>query len=920
MTMTTKMRLFSRLRALGIFFLWPCLFLVLLLLGGLFFTPAQAQEEEPESLCVVLALDSSGSMERNDPAGLRFTSAQLFVALLDNGDQVGLIDFSTGSVPLTNGLVTINGPDDKVDLIGLLAPTPPEGYTDIKAALEDASVMLTDAEGCGARTLVLLTDGEPEIESKPPEYEDEALAVAGELGVPVMSIALTQEGESVFLQQLSGATDEPGIVIPAADLDVLSLLKDRTISGGEGVSVPADVVLSIDPALVPYIDQVSFVVSMSPGVQATLIAPDGSSISPDDPNVTFSQITSRFAVYTIVEPTGGDWTFSLGGEGRALARAVLRSRLRVSPVAPGPYHPQGRPMHIVTSLIEEDPDGTPITLIGDATFSAVIRRPDGTREALDLLYDDGTHEDAVAGDGDFTGLYVSTDLPGVYEITLRGRKGAIPATGRLRVTVVPFPKLAIESPEVGLHEVRSEPLELSVALTDAEPATLDQGDVVAEITGPDGRVEELPMVVADDKTRYIGSYLPPADGEYTVRFALADASYKGVAYQAEASQTFSVVLIPTVTILDEVVDLGMIEKSQMAKGATVNLRASSTSRSPEPVSVTLAGAPGVTLVDVQPAELGSLQETRLVLTLQGADVEPGDYEATLTIATRDEIDLGRRQVPLRFTVYVPMLTIENDETTFDLGEIRVDQLKGARRVQLDVHSTSFQGEPLVVDSVTGVEGVEASLSVDTVPPDKTTKVDLTLDLPQDLKEGEYRAVVNLSTREWMEVSPSAVTVIWTVTPIPWIELYGIPVALGALAFSILLIVLGTTIRRLQVKRPWGTLVAVRVPPGEPKENYSLEQQSDRRGQVSVGRRRRSRIRLKHFSVEPRHAVIFAKKQKMTDPLTGKSSRQKVCLVRNLGKGVVEVGGVRLKEGQVSQPLYDNAPVIMGNFEFQWREK
>lgn len=923
--MTTKTRLFSRSRTLGIFARWLCL--SLLLLGGAFSPSVQAQEEKPESLCVVLALDSSGSMEWNDPQGLRFTSAQLFVALLDYGDRVGLIDFSTGSESLTEGLVTINGPADKVALIELLAPEPPEGYTDIKAALEDAAAMLTDVEGCGARTLVLLTDGEPEIESKYPEYEDEALAVAGELDVPVMSIALTQAGESVFLQQLSMATDEPGIVIPAADaealldayLDLLSLLKDRTISGGEGVSAPADVVLPIDPALVPYIDQISFVVSMSPGVEAELIAPDGTPVSPDAPGVSFSQITPRFAVYTIVEPVGGDWTFRLEGDGRALARAVLRSRLRVSPVAPGPFHPQGRPMHIVTSLIEEAADGTTTTLIGEATFSAVIRRPDGTREALDLLYDDGTHEDAIAGDGDFTGLYVNTDLPGVYEITLSGRKGAIPATGRLRVTVVPFPELTIESPEAGLHEVRSEPLAFSVALTGAEPVTLDRGDIVAEITGPDERAVKLPLVAADGETRYTGSYLPLTDGEYTIRFALAGAYYRGVAYQTEASQMFSVVLIPTVTILDEVVDLGMIEKAQMAKGATVNLRGLSTSQSPEPLSVTLAGVPGVTLVDVQPAELGPVQETRLVLTLQGADVEPGDYEATLTFAAREGVDLGRRQIPLRFTVYVPVLTIENDETTFDLGEIRVDQLKGARRVQLDVHSTSFKGEPMVVDSVTGVEGVEAALSVDTVPPGKTTKVDLTLNLPQDLEAGEYRAVVNLSTREWMEVSPSAVTVIWSVAPIPWIELYGIPVGLGGAAFAILLIVLGVAIRRWQIKRPWGVLAAIRVPPGEPKEDYSLEQ-SDRSGQISVGRRRRSRIRLNHFSIEPRHAVIFAEKQKVTDPLTGKSSRKKVCLIRSVSEGLVEVGGIRLKEGQVSYPMQDNTPIRLGDFEFQWREK
>jgi hypothetical protein len=910
--------------------------LVLFLLGGVFLSPSRAQDEDqPESLCVVLALDSSGSMEWNDPDGLRFTAAQLFVALLDTGDQVGLIEFSTGSHALTDGMVTINSPADKRALIDLLAPKPPEGYTDIKAALEEAAVMLSEAEGCGTRNLVLLTDGEPEIEADYPEYEEDALAVARELDVPVMSIALTPEGQSVFLQDLSAATDSPGIVIPAADagalldayLDVLSLLKDRTISGGEAVRAPTEVVLSIDPALQPYIDQASFVVSMSAGVTGTLIAPDGTVVSPDDPNVIFSQISPRFAVYTIIEPPGGDWTFRLEGGGQVLARAVLRSRLRVSSVGPGPFHPQGRPMLIVANLIEETADGTPVILIGEATFSAEIRQPDGTREALDLLYDDGTHSDVKASDGDFTGLYVNTDQAGVYEITLRGRKGAIPATGRLRVTVVPFPKLAIEMPEAGQHELRGEPMDFSVLLTDAEPASLDRGEVVAEITTPDGRAVDLPLVADEEKTQYTGSYLPPADGEYTVRFALADARYKGVAYEAEASQTFSVVLVPTVTLLDEVIDLGMVERGQMAKGVLVNVRASSTSQATEPVTVSLAGAPGVTLVDVQPAELGPVQETRLVLTLQGAEVEPGPYEATLTITARDGVDLARRQIPLRFELHAPALTIENEETTFDLGEIRTDELGGARQIELHINSSSVEEEPLIVESVAGVEGTEVALSVDTVPPGETTDVDLAVNLPGGLDEGEYQIEVTLSTREWVEFTSNTVTVAWSVAAVPWVEIYGLLVALGSLALLAALLVAIMAIRRAMVQRPWGILMAVRVPPGALKKDYPLVG-SDRRGRIFVGSRRRCQVRLKHDSIEPIHAVIFARKRKMPeapDPFasTGTSKKAKnikrpVCFIRNVGKGVVVVGGVRLNEGQVSPPIQSKTQITIGDYEFQWR--
>jgi len=525
--------------------------LVWLLLTALALGPAlpsnvQAQQSTADSLCVVLALDASGSMESNDAGGMRFTAARLFVALLDSGDRVGLVQFSTGSQALTDGLATMSGPADKTALIARLAPTPPGGYTDVMAGLSEAAAMLSDAQGCGARTVVLLTDGKPEIEAHYAAYEDDALAVARDLGAPVMSIALTAAGESPFLLRLADATDPPGAVLPAADastlldayLDVLSRLKDRTLAGSGSAQAPADVTLPLDPALAPYVEQASFVVSTPPGVTPTLIAPDGSPLSPDAPGVSFSQTDPRFAVYTVVAPAGGEWAFRLEGAGQAQARAVLRSRLRVAPVGPGPFHPLDAPLPIVANLIERAEDGTATTLIGEAAFSALVLRPDGSREALDLLYDDGTHGDALAGDGDFTALYVNTDLPGVYEITLRGHKGVIPVTGQLWVSVTPFPALTVELPQAGLHEIRDEPLALSVALGGAEPPVLDQGRLVAQVTTPDGRTDEVTLTASDDGTRYSGNYQPTSDGDYGVRFVPVEALYKGMAYEAQAVQTF----------------------------------------------------------------------------------------------------------------------------------------------------------------------------------------------------------------------------------------------------------------------------------------------------------------------------------------------------------------------------------------------
>ena len=348
--------------------------------------------------------------------------------------------------------------------------------------------------------------------------------------------------------------------------------------------------------------------------------------------------------------------------------------------------------------------------------------------------------------------------------------------------------------------------------------------------------------------------------------------------------------------------------------------ASSTSQQAEPITVTLAGVPGLTLVDVQPSELGPVQQTRLALTLQGTDVAPGIYEATLTIAARDGVDLGNRQIPLRFNLYVPVLTIGNKDLTFDLGRIRVDRLGEARQIQLDIHSSSTQAEPLRVESVVGVEEVETALSVDTLPPNKTTKVDLTLNLPQDLEAGEYEATIDLSTGEWVELTPNTVTVIWSVESIPWLELYGLPLVLGLLIIVLILISI-LVVRRLRVQRPFGALMAVSTPPNVPKQDYPLHR-SDRRGRVFVGRRRRCQIRLNHPSIRPRHAAFFARLHKVTEPdetsLNMTTVKKPMCFVRNLGMGVVMIDGVRLRDGQVSLPIQDKARIKIGDFEFQWR--
>jgi hypothetical protein len=126
------------------------------------------------------------------------------------------------------------------------------------------------------------------------------------------------------------------------------------------------------------------------------------------------------------------------------------------------------------------------------------------------------------------------------------------------------------------------------------------------------------------------------------------------------------------------------------------------------------------------------------------------------------------------------------------------------------------------------------------------------------------------------------------------------------------------------------LLPQRVPPGALELDYRLHQ-SDWRGRVFVGSQKGSQVELAHPSIRPRHAVILVETQTVTEPV-GRPPRpsassglgpmtmtKPVCLVRNLGDGLVQVGGARLLAGQSSPPLKRGTRIKLGEFEFEWRE-
>lgn len=522
----------------------------LILISAAWFTKfPQTNPEQASQITVLLIVDNSGSMETSDPTGLRFTAVSLFASLLDPGDSLSLILFANESEVITNGIVTLDSQNVGGRLLENFKPPAADGYTNVKAALVNAGTLLDQANLSRGNNvvIVLLTDGKPEIQNPYPQYEKQTLALARSLDVPVMAIALTSAAQTPFLDQLAVLTK--GSVVAARDasdlldayLQVLGQIKDRTVINGEKFTGSNS--MMIEPALAPYINKLTFVSAKPEHIELTLLGPDGQEVTSDRSS------DGHYSIFILENPAGGEYSLHLQGGGEARAWAIFQSRLRVQMISPGTIHPLYRDLPIIVNLLEETPNGGFIKIIGDANFTASVMSPDGKITSLDRFYDDGTHGDVVAGDGNYTRLFPSPNLGGTYLITIEVWKGVVPVQAETQVKVVKFPEFVVDSPAERI-EIRDNLVELRVHLNTA--TSFDQGEVIARITNPSGEVEEVLM---RGNGVYVAGYLPVEDGKYHVTFETRAVKYQGVEYQTSMERTFDVTIVRFINVAVQKIDV-----------------------------------------------------------------------------------------------------------------------------------------------------------------------------------------------------------------------------------------------------------------------------------------------------------------------------------------------------------------------------
>ncbi len=165
-----------------------------------------------EGLTAILVLDTSGSMEENDPGEFRKRAAKEFVDQLTPKDQVAVLAF--GPVRFLQEEFT-SDPEllrKAIDQVGI------DGGTPLYDALSGAVAHLAASEG-KRRAIIVLTDGEDSGSSK--SLEDVITEAKAE-NIPNFAIGLGENVDFSPLRRLARKTD--GTFIAATDAEQLTNL------------------------------------------------------------------------------------------------------------------------------------------------------------------------------------------------------------------------------------------------------------------------------------------------------------------------------------------------------------------------------------------------------------------------------------------------------------------------------------------------------------------------------------------------------------------------------------------------------------------------------------------------------------------------------------------------------------------------
>lgn len=261
---------------------------------------------------IIAIVDSSGSMNKTDPRGLRLSALRMIVDSLGGGQRLGLVEFDDKARVLADpaGLGSLDSAE-RQRLRQSVVAIDAAGGTSIRGALQQAKVLTVDP---ATTTWVLLTDGM----DRGWRGETDGLVPQG---VKVHSIAFSSEADRESLARLSRETG--GIAETAANADDLHRIVGSLFGAAEGdevVLVRSGTIRSGEKVVHEVIvehgqSQTEFRVTW-PGsdVDLRLIDPQGHSLDIDEAvRSGFGVEADTYDLIRIEQPLAGTWRAELSG-------------------------------------------------------------------------------------------------------------------------------------------------------------------------------------------------------------------------------------------------------------------------------------------------------------------------------------------------------------------------------------------------------------------------------------------------------------------------------------------------------------------------------------------------------------------------------------------------------------------------------
>ena len=395
--------------------------LIVLLVGS---NPyAEAQQPIVGRPDVRILIDISGSMKQSDPTNLRAPALELIVQLLPPGSKAGVWLFGDGVKTLMPHMV-IDEAWRKRAIESVRAIDNSGQRTNIPAAVDAALYDIDRLDPDFRTSIVLLTDGKVDVSSSAiansnaaRQMLEQQAPLLGETGVPVHTIALSNDADWAFLRRLAEVTR--GLAEKAETADLLTRVFLQAL---EMVAPTARVPIQGGEFLID--DGVSQFTALifSEGeerAEVALVSPTLETLAPQDNDPSIRWFTNeKFSLVTVYSPMSGRWRLVAPSSDQNMITVISNLSIDVDPL-PNSI-PLDQPAELGLRLVDSEGIIRDPALL--SVFEVVIdlAGPGGFSEVIDV-----SERYPSPPSGEYRIAIPAFNVPGVHVITARVSAGEL---------------------------------------------------------------------------------------------------------------------------------------------------------------------------------------------------------------------------------------------------------------------------------------------------------------------------------------------------------------------------------------------------------------------------------------------------------------------------------------------------------------